>query len=125
MGGWHFIWSTFGISLTSSPRKHEATAKESPAPSSASTTKPQSGQPTTSAIVGDAGNSAATAIPVLLREHIHATDPATPPLSGPEAAEGGDADVVLDLEELGLIDKEIPASQITKGDKIGSGGYKE
>jgi hypothetical protein len=60
-----------------------------------------------------------------MREHVHAQDPATPPCSEGEAAEAGDNDVVLDLEELGLIDKEIPASQITKGDKIGSGGYKE
>ncbi len=94
-------------------------------PSSASTAKPQSGQPTASAIAGDAANSAATAIPVLLREHVHANDPVTPPYSEAAAAEAADADVVLDLEELGLIDKEIPASQVTKGDKIGSGGYKE
>jgi hypothetical protein len=59
----------------------------------------------------------------LFRDHVHAEDPATPPCSEGEAAET--ADVVLDLEELGLIDKEIPISQITKGDKIGSGGYKE
>lgn len=103
----------------------EATDKGSPVPSSASTAKPQSGQPTASAIAGDAANSAATAIPVLLREHVHANDPVTPPYSEAAAAEAADADVVLDLEELGLIDKEIPASQVTKGDKIGSGGYKD
>ncbi len=62
-------------------------------------------------------------MPVLLREHTHAVDPATPPLS--EEADAANEDVILDLEELGLVNKEIPAAQISKGEKIGSGGYKE
>lgn len=52
-------------------------------------------------------------------------DPHTPTHSHGDTKEDVEADGMLDLEELGLVDKEIPVEQIQKGDKIGSGGFKE
>ncbi|WWD06627.1 hypothetical protein V865_004720 [Kwoniella europaea PYCC6329] len=64
--------------------------------------------------------------PVLLRDHIHAEDPATPPISDeynkPVASE---AELNLDLQELGLEDSIIKPSQLIKLEKIGSGGFKD
>lgn len=97
----------------------------SSAPSSASTAKPISvhsndAPPTAAA----KGKSRAMTVPILLQNHSTVADPDTPPLSaeheGQDAVEGG-----LDLEELGLLDREIDASKIEKGTKIGSGGYKD
>jgi len=60
----------------------------------------------------------------LLRDHIHATDPATPPHSN-ESKGRGEAELNLDLSELGLEDSMINPSQLHKLEKIGSGGFKE
>ncbi|OCF54446.1 TKL protein kinase [Kwoniella mangroviensis CBS 10435] len=64
--------------------------------------------------------------PVLLRDHIHAEDPATPPITDednkPVASE---AELNLDLQELGLEDSIIKPSQLIKLEKIGSGGFKD
>lgn len=62
--------------------------------------------------------------PVLLRDHIHATDPATPPHSD-DSKRTGEAELNLDLSELGLEDSIIKPSQLQKLEKIGSGGFKE
>lgn len=62
--------------------------------------------------------------PVLLREeHVHLDEPRTPPLSG--AAAPKEEDLELDLAGLGLEDREIPCEQLTKLEKIGSGGFKD
>ncbi|WVQ75409.1 hypothetical protein IAR50_005030 [Cryptococcus sp. DSM 104548] len=69
--------------------------------------------------------------PVLLREHVHAHDPETPPLSKgnegdvEEEKKGTEAELNLDLQELGLEDSVIKASLLTKLEKIGSGGFKD
>ena len=64
-------------------------------------------------------------VPKLLRDHGEVADPHTPAHSHGDTKEDVEADGMLDLEELGLVDKEIPVEQIQKGDKIGSGGFKE
>lgn len=65
------------------------------------------------------------ATPVLLREHIHATDPATPPRSDEDSARSTENDLNLDLQELGLEDFTIKPEHLLKLEKIGSGGFKE
>lgn len=76
--------------------------------------------------------------PVLMRSHrVHLTQPRTPD-PDPDGQEimlvGKDKDhcqhangdeLELDLESLGLEDREIPADKLTKSEKIGSGGFKE
>ena len=62
--------------------------------------------------------------PVLLRSHhIHMDEPRTPPLSGRQ--KDGEGELELDLESLGLDDREIPPEKLTKLEKIGSGGFKD
>lgn len=65
------------------------------------------------------------ATPVLLREHIHATDPATPPRSDDDADKNPEIDLNLDLQELGLEDFTIKPEHLQKLEKIGSGGFKD
>jgi mitogen-activated protein kinase kinase kinase 13 len=62
-------------------------------------------------------------VPVLLRSHVHMDEPRTPPLS--ERNKGMEPELELDLESLGLDDREIPPEKITKLEKIGSGGFKD
>lgn len=63
--------------------------------------------------------------PILFRDHIHLSEvPATPPISA-KAKERVEDDIELDLESLGLTDKEIKPEKIQKLEKIGSGGFKE
>ncbi|KAI0345412.1 hypothetical protein BDW22DRAFT_1354345 [Trametopsis cervina] len=62
--------------------------------------------------------------PVLLRsERYHMDEPLTPPLS--ERNKETEPELELDLESLGLDDREIPPEKITKLEKIGSGGFKD
>ncbi|KZS88351.1 kinase-like protein [Sistotremastrum niveocremeum HHB9708] len=75
--------------------------------------------------------------PLLLRSHHeHYEQPDTPPVSGDgdvtvalEGHAGGapaaDAELELDLESLGLEDREISPDKLTKLEKIGSGGFKD
>ena len=69
--------------------------------------------------------------PVLLRSHhYHADEPRTPPISGLcELGLNGhkepEPELELDLESLGLEDREIPPEKLTKLEKIGSGGFKD
>ena len=62
--------------------------------------------------------------PVLLRDHIHAVDPATPALSE-ESRRTREVELNLDLSELGLEDSIIKPEQLQKLERIGSGGFKE
>ncbi|TFY78809.1 hypothetical protein EWM64_g5203 [Hericium alpestre] len=60
--------------------------------------------------------------PVLMRSHdIHQDEPRTPPMSNGQK----DEEVELDLESLGLEDREIHPNKLTKLEKIGSGGFKD
>ena len=62
--------------------------------------------------------------PVLLRsERVHQDEPLTPPLS--EHSKEAEPELELDLESLGLDDREIPPDKLTKLEKIGSGGFKD
>ncbi|KAL5529334.1 hypothetical protein ACEPAG_5319 [Sanghuangporus baumii] len=61
--------------------------------------------------------------PVLMRSHrVHEDEPVTPPLSRDKKDDG---ELELDLETLGLEDREIPPDKLTKLEKIGSGGFKD
>lgn len=61
-----------------------------------------------------------------MRDHFHATDPETPPRSDDTASQrNGGAELNFDLAELGLEDSMIKPGQLTKLEKIGSGGFKE
>ncbi|KAL1721158.1 hypothetical protein EV715DRAFT_249550 [Schizophyllum commune] len=63
--------------------------------------------------------------PVLERSHrVHLDEPKTPPLS-PSNDKQPEPELELDLEALGLNDREIPPDKITKLEKIGSGGFKD
>lgn len=63
--------------------------------------------------------------PVLLRDHTHAHDPATPPHSEDSKKTTGEAELNLDLQELGLEDSVIRPELLVKLERIGSGGFKE
>jgi len=74
--------------------------------------------------------------PVLERsDRVHVSQPRTPPVSGQSesvveiihAKHRGEEEegLELDLESLGLEDKEIPSEKLVKLEKIGSGGFKE
>lgn len=77
----------------------------------------ESTNPTSTATAREAPRTARQ--PILLHSHVHVSGPCTPPLSPAEA------EIELDLESLGLEDREIPPERLTKLDKIGSGGFKD
>ncbi|KAF7295431.1 Protein kinase domain-containing protein [Mycena indigotica] len=61
--------------------------------------------------------------PVLLRsQRVHIDEPVTPE---PKEAPVGEPELELDLESLGLDDREIPPDKLQKLEKIGSGGFKD
>jgi mitogen-activated protein kinase kinase kinase 13 len=94
---------------------------EASAPSSTATARPPStARPR---VTGRRKRSSKTATPpVLFREHVHMDEPRTPPVSATVQKE---EELELDLESLGLDDREIPPEKLTKLDKIGSGGFKD
>jgi mitogen-activated protein kinase kinase kinase 13 len=94
---------------------------EASSPSSAGTVRP----PSTTRQGRRRGSSKGKSItpPVLLRTHVHIDEPRTPPLSS--AQRERDEDLELDLESLGLEDREIPPDKLTKLEKIGTGGFKD
>lgn len=94
---------------------------EASSPSSAGTVRP----PSTSRPGRRRGSSKGKSItpPVLFRTHVHMDEPRTPPLSS--AQRERDEDLELDLESLGLEDREIPPERLVKLEKIGSGGFKD
>ncbi|KAF9014072.1 hypothetical protein BDQ17DRAFT_1419000 [Cyathus striatus] len=64
--------------------------------------------------------------PVLLRsDHVHMDEPRTPIPGLENGKEKEEQDLELDLESLGLEDREIPPEKLTKLEKIGSGGFKD
>nr|XP_031862308.1 uncharacterized protein CI109_002273 [Kwoniella shandongensis]KAA5529380.1 hypothetical protein CI109_002273 [Kwoniella shandongensis] len=93
-------------------------------PSSQATARPTS-SPRIIHAIGSAGHHPGKPTPVLLRDHIHATDPATPAHSGESRPIGSEAELNLDLSELGLEDSMIKPHQLVKLEKIGSGGFKD
>lgn len=63
--------------------------------------------------------------PILMRQHrTHRDEPCTPPISNEEQNQP-EPELELDLESLGLEDREIPPDKLTKLEKIGSGGFKD
>lgn len=63
--------------------------------------------------------------PVLMRSHrVHQDEPRTPPLMGENTTQV-EPELELDLESLGLEDREIPPDKLMKLEKIGSGGFKD
>ena len=101
----------------------DATSVANSSPSSASTVR---------ASATPRMNGTKTVRPVLMRSsRIHADQPTTP-IPGPEVINDAgnakvlvDPEVELDLESLGLEDKEIDCHRLIKLEKIGSGGFKE
>jgi hypothetical protein len=108
-------------------RDSQATDSEAEAaPSSSATARPPSTArrpPRRQRRSGSQDNAASP--PVLERsERFHTDEPRTPPpVSG--VRKESEPDVELDLEELGLEDREIPVDKLTKLEKIGSGGFKD
>ncbi|KAH9928514.1 uncharacterized protein BXZ73DRAFT_48314 [Epithele typhae] len=94
----------------------------SSAPSSTGTARPPSTARQPPRRRKTRSNSDGTTPPVLLRSHVHMDEPRTPPISSRRDAEG---ELELDLESLGLDDREIPPEKLTKLEKIGSGGFKD
>ncbi|EJD05707.1 kinase-like protein, partial [Fomitiporia mediterranea MF3/22] len=95
-----------------------------PCPSSTSTARPPSVMKANGRRRRTRSNSKSSSAtpPVLLRsDRIHEDEPVTPPLSKDKKEE----DLELDLETLGLEDREIPPDKLTKLEKIGSGGFKD
>ncbi|KAF7363704.1 Protein kinase domain-containing protein [Mycena sanguinolenta] len=69
------------------------------------------------------GTTPSPQTPVLLRsERVHIDEPRTPE---PKEAPVGEPELELDLESLGLEDREIPPDKLQKLEKIGSGGFKD
>ena len=92
---------------------------EASSPSSAGTIRP----PSTARPRRRGGSKSKSTTPVLLRTHVHLDEPCTPPLSS--AQREREEELELDLESLGLEDREIPPDKLTKLEKIGSGGFKD
>lgn len=57
-------------------------------------------------------------------DRVHVDEPRTPPFSKDRIKEH-EPELELDLESLGLEDREIPYEKLTKMEKIGSGGFKD
>lgn len=107
--------------------KHCSEATTS-APSSTGTVRPPSTArgPRRRRTRSKSGSAGSATPPVLLRSHhMHMDEPRTPPLSTKHREKDGEGDVELDLESLGLDDREIPPEKLTKLEKIGSGGFKD
>ena len=91
-------------------------------PSSGGTIRPSSNRRRRKTKHHSSGTNTAT--PVLLRsEQIHTDEPRTP-IPGKEKDKENE-ELELDLESLGLEDREIPLDKLTKLEKIGSGGFKD
>ncbi|KAI5124307.1 hypothetical protein M0805_008915 [Coniferiporia weirii] len=97
-----------------------------PAPSSSSTARPLSSTKVVNRRrrTRSQSKSSSSTPPVLMRSNrVHDDEPVTPPIS--KEKKEGDGDLELDLESLGLEDREIPPDKLTKFEKIGSGGFKD
>ncbi|KAK7037975.1 kinase domain-containing protein [Favolaschia claudopus] len=81
------------------------------------------GRPPSTAVIKRRRNNSTPLTPVLLRsERVHIDEPRTPE---PKEAAVGEPELELDLESLGLEDREIPPDKLQKLEKIGSGGFKD
>ncbi|KAJ7272071.1 hypothetical protein B0H12DRAFT_1228910 [Mycena haematopus] len=91
--------------------------------SSPSSTGTVVGRPPSTAVVKRRRNNSQPQTPVLLRsDRVHIDEPRTPE---PKEAPVGEPELELDLESLGLEDREIPPDKLQKLEKIGSGGFKD
>lgn len=90
-------------------------------PSSTGTARP----PSTSKPRRRRTRSAGTRSPPVLErdDRVHLDEPRTPPLTSHNKE--AEPELELDLESLGLDDREIPPEKLTKLEKIGSGGFKD
>ncbi|GJE96950.1 protein kinase [Phanerochaete sordida] len=90
-------------------------------PSSAGTARP----PSTSRPRRRKTRSSGTHSPPVLErsDRVHLDEPRTPPLTSHNKET--EPELELDLESLGLDDREIPPEKLTKLEKIGSGGFKD
>lgn len=90
-------------------------------PSSTGTARP----PSTSRPRRRKTRSAGTHSPPVLErsDRVHLDEPRTPPLTSHNKE--AEPELELDLESLGLDDREIPPEKLTKLEKIGSGGFKD
>lgn len=97
-------------------------ANDISSPSSSGTIRPMSHKRHRRMRKGSSTTTSTTDEPLLLRSnHVLPDEPATPV---PEKEKEND-DLELDLESLGLEDREIPPDKLTKLEKIGSGGFKD
>ncbi len=94
-------------------------ANDFSSPSSAGTVRPSSGKKRRRKTHSDATS---TSTPVLMRSNRQHTDEPRTPIPGKEKES---EELELDLESLGLEDREIPPERLTKLEKIGSGGFKD
>nr|GAT51058.1 predicted protein [Mycena chlorophos] len=93
--------------------------------SSPSSTGTVTGRPPSTVVHKRRRNASQPETPVLLRSHrVHIDEPITPE---PQEAQvpAGEPELELDLESLGLDDREIPPDKLQKLEKIGSGGFKD
>ena len=109
------------------PKRNELRVSDGySATSSQATARPRSSRP--QGVIHAIGSNVhvpGKVTPVLLRDHYHASDPATPPLSDEVRHANGEAELNFDLSELGLEDSMIKPEQLVKLERIGSGGFKE
>lgn len=115
------------ISSLSSSSQVTARPTSARTKSSSRSTRSQRNKPKNKLIhaIGSNVHVAGKTTPVLLRDHIHATDPATPPVTSEGSKQEKDAELNLDLAELGLEDSIILPEHLVKLERIGSGGFKE
>lgn len=116
------------MSLILCQRDESGLNDTSSSPSSTGTARPVTARPGKVIHAINNGEFATNAkpTPVLLRDHVHASDPVTPPHSDePRSGSRNENNLDLDLSGLGLEDSMIDQSSLVKLEKIGSGGFKE
>ena len=94
---------------------------EASSPSSAGTVRPPS--TTRQGCRRESSKGRSITLPVLLRMHVHMDEPRTRPLSPAQRERKENRE--LDLEGLGLDDREIPPDELTKLEQFGSGGFED
>ena len=114
-----------GITPNTAQRDEQHASDQRSTTSSQATARPRSKPRKIIHAIGSNTHVPGKVTPVLLRDHIHVTDPETPPRSNESSQPNGEAELNLDLSELGLEDSMIKPEHLTKSEKIGSGGFKE
>ncbi|KAF5389955.1 hypothetical protein D9757_003564 [Collybiopsis confluens] len=132
---WRDSQPDFSSTSSSCPSSIGPLSSVTPHPSSTATVRPKRGN--TRGGRKSSQKTATPPVPVLLRsERVHFDEPLTPipPISSqaadlaPAVAAGSsnnEPELELDLESLGLEDREIPPDKLSKVEKIGSGGFKD